>query len=79
MIRMGAMILAAVLLAKDGESRGRVVKVEETKLDGGQVKIVITVKTEKGEVRLHVPYGRTDDGWGIDPKLAGQARELEKG
>jgi hypothetical protein len=76
---MGAMILAAVLLAKDGEVQGRVVKVEETKLDGGGVKIVVVLRTERGEVRLHVPFGRTEEGWGIDPKLAAQARELEPG
>ena len=79
MVRMGALILAAVLLAKDGEVQGRVVKVEETKLDSGGVKVVVVLRTERGEVRLHVPFGRTEEGWGIDPKLAGQARELDPG
>lgn len=79
MVRMGAMILAAVLLAKDGEVQGRVVKVEESKLDNGGAKIVVVLRTEKGEVRLHVPFGRTEEGWGIDAKLAAQTRELEPG
>ncbi len=79
MIHVGAMILAAVLAVRDGETKGVVVKVEETQLDGGRVKLVVVLKTEKGEQRFHVPYARTEDGWGIDPKLAELARGLQPG